>query len=212
MIRLALCLMLAAAPVAAEAFILLIPESPDRIARLDCAACRPGRCGPRLGRVVGLRGHAGAGGRVRVGCDPCRPTRDLAAAEDALAQVFRATLDTWPRTGIPDRPEAWLMTAAFPDHRLGLMFASTHPALDSAVQTPLMRQCVLGLAADRIAPAFLMTAAALGQRLSRAKARLQAEGAAFAIPDADLASEAVHLDEVLASLAPDPQNPAPCFR
>ena len=52
-----------------------------------------------------------------------------------------------------------------------------------------------------------MTAAALGQRLSRAKARLQAEGAALAILDADLASEALHLAEVPASLAPDTAEP-----
>jgi RNA polymerase sigma-70 factor (ECF subfamily) len=37
---------------------------------------------------------------------------DLAAAEDAVAEAFRAALETWPRRGIPDRPEAWLLTAA----------------------------------------------------------------------------------------------------
>ena len=39
-------------------------------------------------------------------------TRDIAAAEDALAEAFRAALETWPRQGVPDRPEAWLFTAA----------------------------------------------------------------------------------------------------
>jgi RNA polymerase sigma-70 factor (ECF subfamily) len=39
-------------------------------------------------------------------------SRDLAAAEDALADAFRAALETWPRAGVPDRPEAWLLTAA----------------------------------------------------------------------------------------------------
>lgn len=201
-------------------------------------------------------------------------TRDLAAAEDALSEAFRAALDAWPRSGIPDRPEAWLMTAAkraagaararaatvnaalptlillsdeeasmpaaTPDHRLGLMFACTHPAVNAGVQTALMLQVVLGLSAERIAPAFLMTPAALGQRLSRAKARLMAAGAAFAVPEpdeiarnlppvmeavvaaaalgweavpgsdparADLAGEALHLAEVLASLTPDEPEP-----
>jgi RNA polymerase sigma-70 factor (ECF subfamily) len=39
-------------------------------------------------------------------------SRDLAAAEDALADAFRAALETWPRAGVPDKPEAWLLTAA----------------------------------------------------------------------------------------------------
>ncbi|MDP9038573.1 MAG: RNA polymerase subunit sigma-70 [Acidobacteriota bacterium] len=38
--------------------------------------------------------------------------RDVAAAEDALAEAFRNALETWPRTGVPDKPEAWLMVAA----------------------------------------------------------------------------------------------------
>ncbi|MHB2167076.1 RNA polymerase sigma factor [Alsobacter sp. R-9] len=39
-------------------------------------------------------------------------TRDVAAAEDALAEAFRAALETWPIRGVPDKPEAWLLTAA----------------------------------------------------------------------------------------------------
>ena len=39
-------------------------------------------------------------------------TRDVAAAEDALADAFAAALTVWPRTGAPDNPEAWLFAAA----------------------------------------------------------------------------------------------------
>lgn len=39
-------------------------------------------------------------------------SHDLAAAEDALADAFRAALETWPRDGVPDKPEAWLLTTA----------------------------------------------------------------------------------------------------
>lgn len=39
-------------------------------------------------------------------------TRDVAAAEDALADAFAAALGDWPRNGCPQNPEAWLMTAA----------------------------------------------------------------------------------------------------
>lgn len=39
-------------------------------------------------------------------------TRDVAGAEDALADAFAAALQDWPRSGIPARPEAWLMAVA----------------------------------------------------------------------------------------------------
>lgn len=38
--------------------------------------------------------------------------RDIAAAEDALGDALVAALEHWPRDGVPDRPEAWLLTAA----------------------------------------------------------------------------------------------------
>ena len=37
---------------------------------------------------------------------------DIAGAEDALADAFVAALETWPRDGVPERPEAWLMRVA----------------------------------------------------------------------------------------------------
>ncbi|MGD1885320.1 MAG: RNA polymerase sigma factor [Paracoccaceae bacterium] len=37
---------------------------------------------------------------------------DIIAAEDALADSFVAALKTWPERGIPDKPEAWLLTVA----------------------------------------------------------------------------------------------------
>jgi RNA polymerase sigma-70 factor (ECF subfamily) len=39
-------------------------------------------------------------------------SRDLAGAEDALADAFAAALEHWPRTGVPDKPEAWLLAVA----------------------------------------------------------------------------------------------------
>lgn len=38
--------------------------------------------------------------------------RDIAAAEDALAQAFVRALERWPQQGVPQQPEAWLLTAA----------------------------------------------------------------------------------------------------
>jgi RNA polymerase sigma-70 factor (ECF subfamily) len=39
-------------------------------------------------------------------------TGDIARAEEALAEAFARALETWPERGIPDRPEAWLLTVA----------------------------------------------------------------------------------------------------
>lgn len=39
-------------------------------------------------------------------------TGDVAAAEDALADAFRAALEHWPKTGAPASPEAWIITTA----------------------------------------------------------------------------------------------------
>ncbi|WP_425285031.1 RNA polymerase sigma factor [Bauldia litoralis] len=146
-------------------------------------------------------------------------TRDVAAAEDALADAFAAALADWPANGVPAKPEAWLVTVArrrlidaarrrqtgdaaegtlrllaeevdaaaagpgIPDRRLALLFACAHPALDPAIRAPLMLQVVLGLDAKRIASAFLMSPAAIGKRLGRAKARIREAGIPFAVPD-----------------------------
>lgn len=40
------------------------------------------------------------------------PGRDIHGAEDALGDAFVAALTTWPVRGVPDNPEAWLLTVA----------------------------------------------------------------------------------------------------
>src|SRR5271166_5836427 len=146
-------------------------------------------------------------------------SRDVPAAEDALADAFAAALSVWPARGIPANPEGWLATTArrrlidaarrrrsaeaasetltligdeleaaggeapIPDRRLALMFACAHPAIEESIRAPLMLQTILGLDAAAIGSAFLVSPAAMGQRLARAKAKIRLAGVPFRIPD-----------------------------
>ena len=60
-------------------------------------------------------------------------TRDLGAAEDALADAFEQALRVWPERGIPATPEAWLLTTArrrmIDGHRHRQVAARAEPTL-----------------------------------------------------------------------------------
>ena len=59
--------------------------------------------------------------------------RDVARAEDALGDALLAALETWPRTGVPDKPEAWLLTAA----RRRLVDGARHTSVAAAAEADL---------------------------------------------------------------------------
>jgi predicted RNA polymerase sigma factor len=71
----------------------------------------------------------------------------------------------------------------FPDERLKLLFVCAHPAIDEASRTPLMLQTVLGIDAVRIACAFLVSPAAMSQRLVRSKTKIRAAAIPFRVPE-----------------------------
>jgi RNA polymerase sigma-70 factor (ECF subfamily) len=70
--------------------------------------------------------------------------------------------------------------------------------VERAARAPLMLQAVLGLDAARIASAFLVAPAAMGQRLVRAKRRLKEAGARLALPGPE--AVAARLPDALAAI------------
>lgn len=79
--------------------------------------------------------------------------------------------------------EAAAAESAIPDRRLALMFVCAHPAIDAGIRAALMLQVVLGLDARAISSAFLMSPAAMGKRLVRAKDKIRQAGIPFSIPE-----------------------------
>jgi len=70
-----------------------------------------------------------------------------------------------------------------PDHRLRLIFTCCHPALDQKSRVALTLRTLGGLTTSEIARAFLDAEPTMGQRLSRAKARIAAAGIPFKVPE-----------------------------
>lgn len=85
-----------------------------------------------------------------------------------------------------------------PDERLRLIFACCHPALELKSRVALTLRTVCGLTTQDIAQAFLDTEPTMGQRISRAKAKIAAAGIPFAVPEAE--HWPARLDAVLATI------------
>ena len=138
---------------------------------------------------------------------------DFDACEDAVQEALLAASQQWPADGVPDNPRSWLVTVASRrrievlrseaararreesvsaepvpelssvDDSLTLLMLCCHPALTPQSQVALTLRAVGGLTTGEIARAFLVPEATIGQRISRAKAKLH--GARFAMPPAE---------------------------
>jgi RNA polymerase sigma factor (sigma-70 family) len=97
-----------------------------------------------------------------------RLRRDGARRMREVAVAAREPVDP---PSVPDR-----------DDSLTLLFLCCHPALTPASAIPLTLRAVGGLTTAEIARAFLVPEATMAQRISRAKQRIKASGASFAIP------------------------------
>ena len=97
-----------------------------------------------------------------------------------------------------------------PDQRLALMFACAHPAIEPAIRAPLILQVLLGLDAATIASVFLMSPAAMSQRLVRAKDKIRQAAIPFRIPEQDElpARLGAVLDAIYAAFAEGWADPA----
>jgi RNA polymerase sigma-70 factor, ECF subfamily len=74
---------------------------------------------------------------------------------------------------------------AVEDERLRLIFTCCHPALAPENRVALTLRLVAGLTVPEIARAFLVQEAALGQRITRAKAKIKAAGIPYRVPAAE---------------------------
>lgn len=112
-----------------------------------------------------------------------------------LTVAGRKALDQLRREGRSARREEALARLApfateetdedIPDERLRLIFTCCHPALEEKSRVALTLRTVCGLSTEEIARAFLDEPSTMGQRLSRAKAKIQAAAIPFAVPGPD---------------------------
>ncbi len=65
-------------------------------------------------------------------------THDLASAEDALSEALVSALKAWPRDGLPQNPEAWLLTTA--RHSLIDVIRHQHVVLASEPTLALLKE------------------------------------------------------------------------
>ena len=156
---------------------------------------------------------------------------DRLRRDRVLAAKLRLLAATMPQVA-----EAEVDENEIPDERLELIFTCCHPALAPEAQIALTLRAVAGLGTEEIASSFLVSAETMKRRLTRAKTKIRDAGIPFSVPAADrlpdrlavvlaviylifnqgysapgqgghLATEALRLGRVLASLLPGQPEP-----
>lgn len=107
----------------------------------------------------------------------------------------RKAVDRFRRENRRDgkQQEAQLLYASSPpeprgaidDDRLRLVFTCCHPALAPEARVALTLRMVAGLTVPEIARAYLVRETAMGQRITRAKAKIKAARIPYRVPSAD---------------------------
>jgi RNA polymerase sigma-70 factor (ECF subfamily) len=108
-----------------------------------------------------------------------------------------------------DPPEP---SGAIDDDRLRLIFTCCHPALALETRVALTLRMVGGLTVSEIARAYLVQETAMGQRITRAKAKIKATRLPYRVPSAeDLPVRVCGVLAVRPDRRGDPaHSPAPC--
>ncbi len=83
-----------------------------------------------------------------------------------------------------DPPEPLEAASAIDDDRLRLIFTCCHPALAMQTRVALTLRMVGGLTVPEIARAFLVQQSTMGQRITRAKAKIKAARIPYRVPSA----------------------------
>jgi RNA polymerase sigma-70 factor, ECF subfamily len=109
--------------------------------------------------------------RDRLRRESVRPGKELAAVVDNIRA--RTEVDVHPVR----------------DDELRMMFTCAHPALDRLSQLALTLRLVSGLTVAEIARALLQTETAVGQRITRAKAKVRHANIPLRVPPAELLPE-----------------------
>jgi RNA polymerase sigma-70 factor (ECF subfamily) len=112
--------------------------------------------------------------RDRLRRESVRPGKELAALNNYLDDIrARTEVDVHP----------------VHDDELRMMFTCAHPALDRLSQLALTLRLVSGLTVAEIARALLQTETAVGQRITRAKAKVRHANIPLRVPPAELLPE-----------------------
>ncbi len=121
--------------------------------------------------------------------DRLRRRRSLADRTDRLAELARR--DAQEQAAGAELGSADEGESAVTDDRLRLIFTCCHPALAPAARTALTLRMLGGLTTSEIARAFLVSDSTMGQRISRAKAKIANAGIPYRVPTDDVLPDRV---------------------